>query len=194
MKQNFPHKGGLTITWPVKLLVVLLCLVLYTPVNAGNKGTKGDIKSIKVQLDRAQTAYQKNMQKKILADSLMNLGNAIHVKSGDEIKAAIQTMNLKAKAFTHQIKELEKEIKGSSASKISETREAIKALETDYKEALKQFDEIMKEQIKLADDGSRHIYKGKAFRREVKKSLRYSEKSLKQAKEAMETQTLLSSK
>jgi hypothetical protein len=103
-------------------------------------------------------------------------------------------MNTKAKAFTIRLKELEKGKQAGIAADILEVRAAIKELEADYKAALTRFDEIMKEQIKLADDGSRHIHKGKAFNREVKRSLRFSEKSYKKAREALETQTLLSSR
>lgn len=194
MKKNLYHQGDCIGLWPLKTLAVLLFLAFSVSVYAGNKGGKADLKSLNVQLERAQAAYQKNLQKKMMADSLLNLGNSLHEKSGDEIRAAIRTMNTKAKAFTIRLKELEKGKQAGIAADILEVRAAIKELEADYKAALTRFDEIMKEQIKLADDGSRHIHKGKAFNREVKRSLRFSEKSYKKAREALETQTLLSSR
>ena len=175
----------------IKMTALFILVFCFTAVNAENKGRKGDAKSLKVQLERAEAAYQKNLQKKLLADSLLNLGISIHNESGDEIRLAINNMNNKAKEFTAKRKKLEKQIKDCSTAQIIEIKAAIKELEDDYKLALTAFDDVMKSQIKSADDGTKHIHKGKAFNREVKKSLKYSEKTLKNAKNAMEEHLMM---
>jgi len=178
----------------IKMTALFMLVFCFTVSNAENKGRKGDAKSLKVQLERAEAAYQKNLQKKLLADSLLNLGISIHYESGDEIRLAINNMNNKAKEFTAKRKKLEKEFKDCSTSQIIEIKAAIKELEDDYKLALTAFDDVMKSQIKSADDGTKHIHKGKAFNREVKKSLKYSEKTLKNVKNAMEEHLMMANK
>lgn len=194
MKTIAQKTNNLSMFFFIKMTALFILVFCFTVVNAENKGRKGDAKSLKVQLERAEAAYQKNIQKKLLADSLLNLGTSIHDESGDEIRMAISKMNNKAKEFTAKRKKLEKELAAGSGTEIIEINEAIKELEDDYRLALVAFDDIMKSQIKSADDGTKHIYKGKAFNREVKKSLKYSEKTLKNAKNAMEEHLMMANK
>lgn len=194
MKTIVQKNSNRSMFFIIKMTALFTLFFCYSVVNAENKGRKGDAKSLKVQLERAEAAYQKNLQKKLLADSLLNLGSSIHDESGDEIRMAINKMNNKAKEFTAKRKKLEKELAAGSGAEIIEIKGAIKELEDDYRLALSAFDDIMKSQIKLADDGTKHIHKGKAFNREVKKSLKFSEKALKNVKNAMEEHLMMANK
>lgn len=139
----------------LKLIALLLCFFIFTAAEAGNKGIKKDVKSLKVQLERAEAAYQKNLQKKLLADSLLNLGEIIHDETSDEIRAAIIYMNNKAKVYTKQMKKFEKGLRSNSLTEVSQARASIKALDDDYNQSLKEFDMTMKNQIIVSDEGTR---------------------------------------
>ena len=177
----------------LRIVIIIACVFAYTTLEAGNKGTKSDVQSLKVRLERAEASYQKNLQKKLLADSLLNIGSTLHEASADEMRAAVLVTNNKAKDYSKQMRQLKKGLKSKSLAKVNSAKEAMKLLEESYNHALISFDSTMKDQIKIANEGTVTKNRGYAFKREVLKSLRYSEKNLKQAKMAMEEQSLLSS-
>jgi hypothetical protein len=193
MKTNLLQSNKLNKFFSLRIIALLACVFVYTAVEAGNKGTKSDVKSLKVRLERAEDSYQKNLQKKLLADSLLNVGAALHETSAEEMRSAFLHTNNKAKDFTRQMKKLEKGLKSKSMAEVSQVKLAIRALEEDYKQALSSFDITMKDQIKIADEGTATKTRGYAFKREVTKSLRYSAKNLKRAQMAIEEQGLLTS-
>ena len=193
MKTNLFQTTKLIKFLSLRIVILMACVLAYTAVEAGNKGTKSDVKSLKVRLERAEASYQKNLQKKLLADSLLNLGSTLHEKSSDEMRTAVLVTNNKAKDYSKQMRKLKKGLKSKSMAEVNSAKEAIKSLEESYNHALVSFDTTMKDQIKVADEGTVTKTRGFAFKREVSKSLKYSEKNLKRAKMAMEEQGLLTS-
>ncbi len=193
MKANLFQDNNILKFISLRFISALLCLFLFAGINAGNKSGKRDMKSIKVQLERAEANYQKNLNKKLFADSLLNLGLNIHETSSDEIRAAIIQMNDKSRSFTTLMKKLKKDLKSNTPKEVNDARASIKNLENDYSQALANFDLIMKDQINLSDDGTKYLFRGEAFKREIRKSFKASQKKLIEAQSAMGEQAMLTS-
>lgn len=193
MKANLFQDNNILKFISLRFISALLCLFLFAGINAGNKSGKRDMKSIKVQLERAEANYQKNLNKKLFADSLLNLGLNIHETSSDEIRATIIQMNDKSRSFTTLMKKLKKDLKSNTPKEVNDARASIKNLENDYSQALANFDLIMKDQINLSDDGTKYLFRGEAFKREIRKSFKASQKKLIEAQSAMGEQAMLTS-
>ncbi len=169
----------------LRLLFLTVFMFFNFTVYGENNGDQDNSKSQKVQLEKAEAAYKKNLEKKLLADSLMNLGISIHNESSEQIWNTINQMSITAREYSARIKELEKHLISNSTAEANSIRAEIKMLEDDYKKALNNFDLVMKDQIKKSDDGTRNLNKGFSYKKEVSKSLRHSHKNLKQAQLAL---------
>jgi nitrogenase molybdenum-iron protein alpha/beta subunit len=167
------------------LILVLFSAFLLMPVSAKSKKNSDNrvIRQLE-QIEKMQATYKNQLQE---ADSLIVVGDTLLAWTTEAIFQATIKMKEQAKTYTHQKRNLEKTISEVSRQEANDLRTTIRGMDVEYRNALKAYDEFMRQIIRESENGLSSYDKGQEFRKEAEKGLKEIERRMAEIKNSLES-------
>lgn len=166
------------------VVLFLFSAFLLMPVAAEiNKNADNRVIRQLEQIEKLQASYKSKLQQ---ADSLIVVGDTLLARTTEAIFEATIKMKQQAKAYTDQKRNLEKSILELPRQEANELRTTIRQMDMDYRNALKEYDDFMRQIIRESENGLSSYDKGQEFRKEAEKGLREVERRMAEIKNSLE--------
>ncbi len=167
------------------LVLFLFSAFLLVPVSAEvNKNSDNKVIRQLEQIEKMQATYKSKLQE---ADSLIVVGDTLLARTTEAIFQATIKMKEQAKTYTDQKRNLEKTIPELSRQEANDLRTTIRAMDMEYRNALKAYDDFMRQIIRESENGLSSYDKGQEFRKEAEKGLREIERRMAEIKNSLDS-------
>ncbi len=182
MKNFTSFKADLGLIGRSSLLFIFFAFLL-NPVSAElNKNSDNRVIRQLEQIEKLQADYKAKLQE---GDSLMVVGDTLLARTTEEIYQATIKMKLQAKTYSDQKRDLEKTILELPRQEANALRTTIRQMDMDYRDALKEYDDFMRQVIRESENGLSSYDKGLEFRREAERGLREVERRMAEIKNSL---------
>ncbi len=167
------------------LVFLLISTFLLTPLLAEvNKNDDNRVIRQLEQIEKMQATYKSKLQE---ADSLIVVGDTLLARTTEAIFQATIKMRQQARTYSDQKRNLEKTILELPRQEANELRTTIRAMDMDYRNALKEYDDFMRQVIRESENGLSSYDKGQEFRKEAEKGLKEIERRMAEIKNSMDS-------
>lgn len=167
------------------VMLVLFSAFLLMPVSANSKKNSDNrvIRQLE-QIEKMQATYKSQLQE---ADSLIVVGDTLLARTTEAIFQATIKMKEQARTYTDQKRNLEKTISELPRQEANDLRATIRNMDMEYRNALKAYDDFMRQIIRESENGLSSYDKGQEFRKEAEKGLREIERRMAEIKNSLES-------
>lgn len=162
----------------------LMSLFLLMPLSAEvNKNKDNRVIRQLEQIEKMQATYKSKLQE---ADSLIVVGDTLLARTTEAIFQATIKMKQQAKTYTDQKRNLEKTILELPRKEANDLRATIRNMDMEYRNALKEYDDFMRQIIRESENGLSSYDRGQEFRKEAEKGLKEIERRMAEIKSSLE--------
>jgi exonuclease III len=167
------------------VMLVLFSAFLLMPVSAKSKKNSDNrvIRQLE-QIEKMQATYKSQLHE---ADSLIVVGDTLLARTTEAIFQATIKMKQQARTYTDQKRNLEKTISEVSRQEANDLRATIRNMDMEYRNALKAYDDFMRQIIRESENGLSSYDKGQEFRKEAEKGLKEIERRMAEIKNSLES-------
>lgn len=167
------------------VMLVLFAAFLLMPVSANSKKNSDNrvIRQLE-QIEKMQATYKSQLQE---ADSLIVVGDTLLARTTEAIFQATIKMKEQARTYADQKRNLEKTISELPRQEANDLRATIRNMDMEYRNALKAYDDFMRQIIRESENGLSSYDKGQEFRKEAEKGLREIERRMAEIKNSLES-------
>lgn len=167
------------------VMLVLFSAFLLMPVSAKIKKNSDNrvIRQLE-QIEKMQATYKSQLQE---ADSLIVVGDTLLARTTEAIFQATIKMKEQARTYADQKRNLEKTISELPRQEANDLRATIRNMDMEYRNALKAYDDFMRQIIRESENGLSSYDKGQEFRKEAEKGLKEIERRMAEIKNSLES-------
>jgi exonuclease III len=166
-------------------LLLFSFIFLLSPVSAEpNKNSDNRVIRQLEQIEKLQSDYKEKLQE---ADSLIVVGDTLLARTTEEIYQATIKMKQHAKTYSDQKRVMEKTVLELPRQEANDLRKTIRQMDMDYREALKEYDDLMRQIIRESENGLSCYDKGQEFRKEAERGLREVERRMAEIKSSLDS-------
>ena len=182
-----PEFFGVDLALKKLFSTVLICSSLVSPVlllGGNNNNQNANDRRLARQVENTEKLQERFQAKMQEADSLIAVGDTLIARTSEEIRQATNHMRERLRTYTAERKDLEKKLNAASREEVSQMRIAIRDLDSQYRDDLKAYDDLMRRAIRESEAGSISYARGREYRKEAEKGLREAERQLVRLRES----------
>ncbi|GAO29506.1 hypothetical protein [Geofilum rubicundum] len=184
MKNNSSFKADCSLIGRSSLLFLFFTFLLNPVFAELNKDSDNRVIRQLEQIEKLQADYKCKLQE---ADSLIVVGDTLLSRTTEEIYQATIEMKHKAKTYSDQKRDLEKTMLELPRQEANDLRATIRQMDMDYRDALKAYDDFMRQVIRESEKGLSSYDKGLEFRKEAERGLREVERRMAEIKNSLDS-------